>query len=79
MMLEPMTKTGPAWWLSVVLLGAVTLVCFFGTWFYWFAGEWAGGNQAPSVLGIHRELRLLDRYQSQRTFVSAILRVFNAE
>ena len=80
-MLEPMMKSGPGFWLLVAILGAIVLVCLFGAWAYfvrWGAGT--AGIRRPVYWGMFIATFVFWIGISHAgTFISAILRVLNAE
>ena len=80
-MLRPMFKTGPGFWLVVRILAAIVLVCLFGAWGYmarWGMG--LAGIRRPSFWGVFIATMVFwIGISHSGTFVSAILRVFNAE
>lgn len=80
-MLRPMFRAGPAWWLIVALLASVVLVCFVGAWAYMIRwGMGVAGIRRPVFWGIFIATMVFwIGISHSGTFVSAILRVFNAE
>jgi Ni/Fe-hydrogenase subunit HybB-like protein len=80
-MVEPMMKSGPGFWLLVAILGAIVLVCLLGAWAYfarWGAGT-AGINR-PVYWGMFIATFVFWIGISHAgTLISAILRVLNAE
>ncbi|MDQ1301317.1 MAG: hypothetical protein QG637_1238, partial [Chloroflexota bacterium] len=80
-MLRPMFKAGPGWWLIVALLASVVLVCFVGAWIYMIRwGMGIAGIRRPVMWGIFIATMVFwIGISHSGTFVSAILRVFNAE
>jgi len=80
-MLRPMFKAGPGWWLIVGLLAAVVLVCFVGAWAYMIRwGMGIAGIRRPVFWGVFIATMVFwIGISHSGTFVSAILRVFNAE
>jgi molybdopterin-containing oxidoreductase family membrane subunit len=80
-MLRPMLKAGPAWWLVVALLASIVLVCFVGAWAYMIRwGMGLAGLRRPVFWGIFIATMVFwIGISHSGTFVSAILRVFNAE
>jgi Ni/Fe-hydrogenase subunit HybB-like protein len=80
-MLEPMMKSGPGFWLLVAILAAIVLVCLFGAWAYfvrWGAGT--AGIRRPVYWGMFIATFVFWIGISHAgTFISAILRVLNAE
>jgi molybdopterin-containing oxidoreductase family membrane subunit len=80
-MLRPMFRAGPGWWLVVALLASVVLVCFVGAWAYMIRwGMGIAGIRRPVFWGIFIATMVFwIGISHSGTFVSAILRVFNAE
>ncbi len=80
-MLRPMFKAGPTWWLVVALLASIVLVCFVGAWAYMIRwGMGLAGIRRPVFWGIFIATMVFwIGISHSGTFVSAILRVFNAE
>lgn len=80
-MLRPMFKAGPTWWLVVALLASIVLVGFVGAWAYMIRwGMGVAGIRRPVFWGIFIATMVFwIGISHSGTFVSAILRVFNAE
>lgn len=80
-MLRPMFRAGPTWWLVVALLASIVLVCFVGAWAYMIRwGMGVAGIRRPVFWGIFIATMVFwIGISHSGTFVSAILRVFNAE
>jgi Ni/Fe-hydrogenase subunit HybB-like protein len=80
-MLRPMMKAGPGYWLTVVLLALVVAVGLFGYWFYMIRwGMGVAGIRRPVGWGVFIATFVFwIGISHSGTFVSAILRVFNAE
>lgn len=81
MVMEAMTKTTPAFWIAISVLGLVVLVCLFGVWIYQaLTGMGVAGVRRPVFWGIYIATFVFWIGISHAgTFVSAILRVFKAE
>ncbi len=80
-MLKPMLKASPTYWLLVALLAGFVLVCVFGYWAYMMRwGMGIAGIRRPSGWGLFIVTFVFwIGISHSGTFVSAILRVFNAE
>jgi molybdopterin-containing oxidoreductase family membrane subunit len=80
-MMEPMLRTGPAYWLTTGILAAIVLVCFFGAWAYMIRwGMGVAGIGRPVFWGVFIATFVFwIGISHSGTFVSAILRVFNVE
>jgi Ni/Fe-hydrogenase subunit HybB-like protein len=80
-MLEPMMKTTPAFWLVAVILGAIVLFGFFGAWFYMIRwGMGVAGIRRPVYWGLFiASFVFWIGISHSGTMISAILRVLNAE
>jgi Ni/Fe-hydrogenase subunit HybB-like protein len=80
-MLKPMMKASPGYWLLVTLLAGVVLICIFGYWFYMMHwGMGIAGIRRPVGWGLFIATFVFwIGISHSGTFVSAILRVFNAE
>lgn len=80
-MLKPMLKAGPGYWLTVAVLALIVLVCLFGVWGYMIRwGMGVAGIRRPVFWGIFIATFVFwIGISHSGTFVSAILRVFNAE
>ncbi len=80
-MLRPMLRTGPAYWLTVAVLATIVIVCLFGVWGYMIRwGMGVAGIRRPVFWGVFIATFVFwIGISHSGTFVSAILRVFNAE
>lgn len=80
-MLKPMLKAGPGYWLTVAILATIVLVCLFGAWGYMVRwGMGVAGIRRPVFWGVFIATFVFwIGISHSGTFVSAILRVFNAE
>lgn len=80
-MLKPMMKAGPGYWLTVAILASIVLVCLFGAWGYMVRwGMGVAGITRPVFWGVFIATFVFwIGISHSGTFVSAILRVFNAE
>ena len=80
-MLRPMLKQGPGYWVTVALLALVVAVALFGYWFYMMRwGMGVAGIRRPVGWGVFIATFVFwIGISHSGTFVSAILRVFNAE
>ncbi len=80
-MLKPMMKAGPGYWLTVAVLASIVLVCLFGAWGYMVRwGMGVAGITRPVFWGVFIATFVFwIGISHSGTFVSAILRVFNAE
>lgn len=80
-MLKPMLKAGPGYWLTVAILASIVLVCLFGAWGYMIRwGMGVAGIRRPVYWGVFIATFVFwIGISHSGTFVSAILRVFNAE
>jgi molybdopterin-containing oxidoreductase family membrane subunit len=80
-MLKPMMSASPAYWLVVAILAAIVAVCLFGYWFYMMRwGMGIAGIRRPVGWGVFIATFVFwIGISHSGTFVSAILRVFNAE
>ena len=80
-MLKPMMKASGGYWLLVAILAAIVAVCLFGYWFYMMRwGMGIAGIRRPVGWGLFIvTLVFWIGISHSGTFVSAILRVFNAE
>ena len=80
-MLRPMFKASPAWWLAVGILAVIVAVCFVGVWAYMIRwGMGIAGIRRPVFWGMFIATMVFwIGISHSGTFVSAILRVFNAE
>ena len=80
-MLRPMLKASPAWWLAVGILAVIVAVCFVGAWAYMIRwGMGIAGIRRPVFWGMFIATMVFwIGISHSGTFVSAILRVFNAE
>jgi Ni/Fe-hydrogenase subunit HybB-like protein len=80
-MLRPMFKASAGWWLVVAILAAVVAVCFLGAWAYMIRwGMGIAGIRRPVFWGMFIATFVFwVGISHSGTFVSAILRVFNAE
>ena len=81
-MLKPMLKRPSAgYWLLVAILAGIVAVCLFGYWFYMMRwGMGIAGIRRPVGWGLFiATLVFWIGISHSGTFVSAILRVFNAE
>jgi molybdopterin-containing oxidoreductase family membrane subunit len=80
-MLKPMLTASPGWWLMVAILGGIVTVCLFGVWAdmtRWGIG--IAGIRRPVGWGVFIATFVFwIGISHSGTFVSAILRVFNAE
>jgi Ni/Fe-hydrogenase subunit HybB-like protein len=81
MVMEAMTTTTPAYWIWVIVLGALVVICLFGAWGFLIAnGMGYAGIRRPVFWGIFIVTFVFWIGISHAgTFVSAILRVFKAE
>ena len=80
-MLTPMMKTSPGFWLIVAILATIVVVCLFGYWLYMIRwGMGVAGIRRPVGWGVFIATMVFwIGISHSGTFVSAILRVFNAE
>ena len=80
-MLRPMFKASAGWWLVVGILTAIVAVCFVGVWAYMIRwGMGIAGIRRPVFWGMFIATFVFwIGISHSGTFVSAILRVFNAE
>lgn len=80
-MLRPMLKAGPGYWLTVAVLATIVIVCLFGAWGYMLRwGMGVAGIRRPVFWGVFIATFVFwIGISHSGTFVSAILRVFNAE
>jgi len=80
-MLRPMLKASAGWWLVVAILTAIVAVCFLGAWAYMIRwGMGVAGIRRPVFWGMFIATFVFwVGISHSGTFVSAILRVFNAE
>jgi molybdopterin-containing oxidoreductase family membrane subunit len=80
-MLKPMLSASPAYWLVVVILAAIVGICLFGYWAYMIRwGMGIAGIRRPVGWGVFIATFVFwIGISHSGTFVSAILRVFNAE
>jgi len=80
-MLKPMLKASPGYWLTVAILATIVAVCLFGYWFYMVRwGMGVAGIRRPVGWGMFIATFVFwIGISHSGTFVSAILRVFNAE
>jgi len=80
-MLKPMLSASPAYWLVVALLAGIVGVCLFGSWAYMIRwGMGVAGIRRPVGWGVFIATFVFwIGISHSGTFVSAILRVFNAE
>jgi len=80
-MLKPMMKASPGYWLLVTILAAIVLVCVFAYWIYQMRwGMGIDGIRRPVGWGLFIATFVFwIGISHSGTFVSAILRVFNAE
>ena len=80
-MLKPMMSASPAYWLVVAILAAIVAVCIFGMWAYQIRwGMGVDGIRRPVGWGVFIATFVFwIGISHSGTFVSAILRVFNAE
>jgi len=80
-MLKPMMTASPAFWLVVVLLAGIVALCLFGYWAYMIRwGMGVAGIRRPVGWGVFIATFVFwIGISHSGTFVSAILRVFNAE
>ena len=80
-MLRPMLKQGPGYWLTVAILALVVVVALFGYWFYMVRwGMGVAGIRRPVGWGVFIATFVFwIGISHSGTFISAILRVFNAE
>jgi molybdopterin-containing oxidoreductase family membrane subunit len=80
-MLRPMLKASGTWWLAVVVLATIVAVCFVGAWAYMIRwGMGVAGIRRPVFWGVFIATMVFwIGISHSGTFVSAILRVFNAE
>jgi molybdopterin-containing oxidoreductase family membrane subunit len=80
-MLKPMMSASPAFWLVVAILATVVVVCLFGYWAYMVKwGMGVAGIRRPVGWGVFIATFVFwIGISHSGTFVSAILRVFNAE
>lgn len=80
-MLRPMMKTSATWWLIVGILATIVVVCFLAVWanmVRWGMG--VAGIRRPVFWGVFIATMVFwIGISHSGTFVSAILRVFNAE
>jgi molybdopterin-containing oxidoreductase family membrane subunit len=80
-MLKPMLSASPAYWLVVAILAGIVAICLFGYWFYMMKwGMGIAGIRRPVGWGVFIATFVFwIGISHSGTFVSAILRVFNAE
>jgi len=80
-MLEPMMKSGPGFWLVVAILATIVIVCLFGYWLYMVRwGMGVAGIRRPVYWGVFIATFVFwIGISHSGTFISAILRVLNAE
>jgi len=80
-MLKPMMKASGGYWLLVAILASIVAVCLFGYWFYMMRwGMGIAGIRRPTGWGLFIVTFVFwIGISHSGTFVSAILRVFNAE
>jgi Ni/Fe-hydrogenase subunit HybB-like protein len=81
MMLRPMMRASAGYWLTVAILAAIVAVCLFGYWLYMIRwGMGIAGIRRPVGWGVFIATFVFwIGISHSGTFVSAILRVFNAE
>lgn len=81
MMLRPMLKASPGYWLTVGILALIVIGGLFGYWFYMMRwGMGIAGIRRPVGWGIFIATFVFwIGISHSGTFISAILRVFNAE
>ena len=80
-MLRPMLKAGPGYWFTVALLALVVIFALFGYWLVMILnGMGLAGIRRPVGWGVFIATFVFwIGISHSGTFVSAILRVFNAE
>ncbi len=80
-MLKPMMSASPAYWLVVVILAGIVAICLFAYWLYMMKwGMGIAGIRRPVGWGVFIATFVFwIGISHSGTFVSAILRVFNAE
>jgi molybdopterin-containing oxidoreductase family membrane subunit len=75
-----MMKSGPGFWLLVAILGAIVLLCSSAPGPTLYAGASAPPESIARSTGhVHRHLIFWIGISHAGTFISAILRVLNAE
>ena len=81
MVMDAMTTTPARFWIAVVILGAIVLVCLIGAWGYMIKeGRGVAGTNRPAYWGVFLVNTVFWIGISHAgTFVSALLRVFKAE
>jgi molybdopterin-containing oxidoreductase family membrane subunit len=81
MMLRPMMKQSGGYWLTVVILAAIVIFGLFAYWFYMIRwGMGVAGIRRPVGWGVFIATFVFwIGISHSGTFISAILRVFNAE
>lgn len=81
MVMEAMRTTNIGYWIVVIVLGLIVGVCLFGAWGYMvYKGIGLAGINRPNYWGVFIvNLVFWIGISHAGTFVSAILRVFNAE
>jgi len=81
MMMQPMLRTGPGFWLTVVILGSIVLFGLFGAWLYMVRwGMGVAGIRRPVFWGLFiASFVFWIGISHSGTMISAILRVLNAE